>query len=77
MAQKRSAAEFLGWANKLRGETMNDLLGRVVVVLVLCATISACGKEGPFGNTPGPRKPQYSLDSFHVRSSADAGVVSA
>ncbi len=38
-------------------------MARVIVLFVLSMTVAGCGKEGPFGNTPGPKKPIWS-DSF-------------
>ncbi|WP_198322492.1 MULTISPECIES: hypothetical protein [Methylococcus] len=32
---------------------------KIAIVLLATALLSGCGKEGPFGNTPGPKKPEW------------------
>ena len=32
---------------------------RVVACLCVTLLLCGCGKEGPFGNTPGPKKPDW------------------
>jgi predicted small lipoprotein YifL len=37
----------------------------VFTLLILSVGLTSCGKEGPFGNTPGPKKPaQMVIDAF-------------
>ena len=33
-----------------------------LVMLALMFSIVGCNKEGPFGNTPGPKKPSWNYD---------------
>ncbi|WP_156912777.1 hypothetical protein [Methylocaldum szegediense] len=30
----------------------------IVIVISIALILAGCGKEGPFGNTPGPKKPE-------------------
>jgi predicted small lipoprotein YifL len=34
----------------------------ITAILSLAFLLSGCGKEGPFGNTPGPKKPVWNYD---------------
>lgn len=34
----------------------------IALMVMFLALLVGCGKEGPFGNTPGPKKPQYLTD---------------
>ena len=34
-------------------------LVRLALIAGLAATLAACNNEGPFGNTPGPKKPNW------------------
>ena len=35
---------------------------RLVLAISIGFTLVACGKEGPLGNTPGPKKPVWRYD---------------
>ena len=35
---------------------------RVAMIMYLGILLAGCGKEGPLGNTPGPKKPVWSHD---------------
>lgn len=35
------------------------LYRKFAIILLGTALLSGCGKEGPFGNTPGPKKPEW------------------
>ena len=35
-----------------------------LVMLALMFSIAGCNKEGPFGNTPGPKKPSWNYDKL-------------
>jgi hypothetical protein len=41
----------------MNSQTIANRLWAIIGVLLLSALLSSCGKEGPFGNTPGPKKP--------------------
>jgi len=32
---------------------------RIIVCIAVFLALAGCGKEGPFGNTPGPKKPDW------------------
>lgn len=32
---------------------------KIVIIALAAAFLAGCGKEGPFGNTPGPKKPEW------------------
>jgi hypothetical protein len=32
---------------------------KILIVVFGTAFLCGCGKEGPFGNTPGPKKPEW------------------
>lgn len=34
-------------------------LCKLAMIASLAATLAACNNEGPFGNTPGPKKPNW------------------
>lgn len=43
---------------------MRMMRWRYAIITVMSFCLFACGNEGPFGNTPGPKKPQWSLHLF-------------
>ena len=40
---------------------------RCCLLLALGLMLAACGKEGPFGDTPGPKKPVWHYDQGVLR----------
>jgi hypothetical protein len=45
---------------------------KIAVILLGTAFFSACGKEGPFGNTPGPKKPEWMKSKNETPEETDA-----
>jgi predicted small lipoprotein YifL len=45
---------------------------KIAVILLGTAFLSACGKEGPFGNTPGPKKPEWMKSKSETPEETDA-----
>ncbi len=37
------------------------------IILLLSIVLTGCGKEGPFGDTPGPKKPVWGYDLEPLR----------
>jgi hypothetical protein len=39
---------------------------RAATIALIGLSLAGCGSEGPFGNTPGPKKPQWSLPASPI-----------
>ena len=41
-------------------------MARIALSFMISIVLAGCGNEGPFGNTPGPKKPTYSDEFWKI-----------
>ncbi|BBA32445.1 putative lipoprotein [Methylocaldum marinum] len=48
----------------MRQETSMNMRKQWAIIISIGLILAGCGKEGPLGNTPGPKKPQQQTTPF-------------